>query len=162
MTTVAPNEAVENEPEGTENKGPRKRKDLSHVAPHADTYGHVPHPGLEVDENGDPTVKLTAVPGTEGGHEEVWHRSKHQTLKTDDFETEALYFRWKAFEHRVRADEFDQKAEESTKLGSSKDRKQAKQLLTAKNKLEALTAKLKAEGFDVDEILGAGAGDSEE
>jgi len=146
-TAQANAEAVAADPtKATKPRKPRKPaapREKTH--PHEDKYGLIPHPGLNVNEDGDPTTTLKEVPTD-------WHRNTHQMLRLKNFENEALYCEWRAHEYTVRATEMKQKAEDARKLGDTTDRAKAKKFLAMRKKLEELTAQLKADGMDIDNL----------
>ena len=81
----------------------------------------------------------------------------YKPLKKKNFTTEALYFEHRAAqaEHQVKV--FKDKAEESRTLGSTKERRQKKQVVKLANKMEELKATLTSQGVDVEAILKAAA-----
>ena len=152
MAVVAPKskpEGYEAMPE-EETKPKRARKSAEareQKHPHEDKYGLIPYPGLNFNEDGDPTTALSEVP-------EDWFRNTHQMLRQKNFANEALYLEWRALEYDRRAIEMRAKAEDSRKMGDSTDRAKAKKFLAMRKKLEELTAQLAADGVDITTLMG--------
>lgn len=134
-TTAASNKAE---------KAAAKKNEQSN--PLADKQGRIPYPGLQVDEDGTPTVKLTEIP-------EDFDVKQYQALKRAFFKEEWMFFEFKAQQFDAKAAEYRQEAEESKALGNSEDRAKRKKALAYAKKLEALKAELSADGVDVDALL---------
>jgi len=79
--------------------------------------------------------------------------AKNKPLKKTDFKNEDLFFEYKAAECDAKAIVFRAKAEESKKLGSTKDRAKAKRLLKMQEKMAELREQLEADGVNVEELL---------
>jgi len=105
------------------------------------------HPALNCDEDGKPTTPVDAVP-------EDFDSKVHMPLRRKDFSAEHLYFEMKAAECDRKAAEYRAAAEESKKMGSSKDRARIKRLKKMQAQMAALEAQLEAEGIDVSDIIG--------
>ncbi len=130
------------------------KKSAEPVNPHADKAGRIPYPGLQVDEDGAPTVKLKEIP-------EDWETKKHQALKRAYFQEEWMFFEFKAQQFDAKAIEYRKESEESKALGNSEDRAKRKKALAMAKRLETLKAELEADGVDVESLL-ASVADSED
>ena len=116
------------------------------VHPHADKYGKLPYHALKVDAAGNPTAKITEVP-------KDYDVSKNWTLKKDNFETEAVYYRWKQYDAQKRADDFGQKAEDAERVAASGNASKAKRLLEMQRRLDELKQQMADENDDPEQYL---------
>lgn len=91
--------------------------------------------------------KLTAWPGD-------FDPKTHKPPQRKDYADDAVFFTILADRAEASAKKFREKAEESKKLGNVKDRARAKKLLAARKRMQDLEAQLKAEGVNVEELLG--------
>jgi len=106
------------------------------------------YPALNpLDDDGNPTGKLTAVP-------EDFDRRKHIPLRKGDFKDSAMYLDWRAAQCEVDAVKFRQQATEERALGNASDRAKAKRLKSLHDRFAQLQAELAGAGVDVDAILG--------
>lgn len=81
----------------------------------------------------------------------------YKPLKKSNFTTEALYFEHRAAGSQHQVEVFKKKAEESRTLGSTKERRQKKQVVKLAEKMDALKKTLTLAGVDVEAILKAAA-----
>jgi len=84
---------------------------------------------------------------------EGYEFGKTQGLKKRDFAEEYIYLEHRALEAEAKAVALRAKAEESKKLGSSKQRGKAKRLLKLQEQFAALRESLEGQGIDVDALL---------
>lgn len=108
-----------------------------------------PHPAL-FNKAGE-RVKLAEVP-------ENFDAKIHSPLKARDFEHDYVYMRWQADQLEDKAKRLRSQAEQSEKLGDSKDRAKAKKLIAMTKRIEELKSQLADDGVDIDAILGALSG----
>lgn len=118
-------------------------------------------PGTKDDKGkkGEKPAKATKVTYDvpEGGLTEVpedYDPKQHKPLKKADFKEEWTYLEFQASIHEAKAAALHEKAAESKKLGSSKDRAKKKKLLTLQKRLNELAEELAGQGVDVDDLLG--------
>lgn len=106
----------------------------------------VPYRIIEEGKDAPPT--LDGVPAD-------FDRKKHLPLKKADFTNEWAFFEYRADLAERQAKRFRKEAEQSKKLGSTKDRVKAKRLMAMLNRIAALEAELAEDGIDVDALKAA-------
>ena len=77
----------------------------------------------------------------------------YKPLKKKNFTTEALYFEHRRAAALHQAEVFGKKAEESRTLGSTKERRQKKQVVKMQEKMSELRKQLEDQGIDVKKLL---------
>lgn len=77
----------------------------------------------------------------------------HKPLKKSDFENESVWLLHKADELEAKAKDLREEAKMADKLGSAKQRAQAKQLVKMQKRAAELMASLKSAGIDVDKLM---------
>ena len=112
----------------------------------------VPYDG-PVQRNAD--GKFDAVP-------EGYSSKKHKPLLKADFVDDALWYLMKAAEYDRKAQWFRDQADQSKKLGGSKDKAAAKKLLKMQERFAELRKNLESQGIDVAALLGATSEDDDE
>lgn len=96
-----------------------------------------PHPAIKDD------TKLKELPPD-------YDYFKHASIKRKNWESDHLFFGYKANEHEARAAKFRQVADECKKMGGVKERAKAKRLFKMQEKMQELEKQLREQGIDVD------------
>lgn len=84
---------------------------------------------------------------------EDFNPKKHAPLKRKKFVEDWDFFDYKTADLRRRADLYEEKAEESRRMGTGVSRKKAKRLTKMRDVMEALKKELSEQGVDVEAIL---------
>lgn len=122
----------------------------------------VDYPGL-FDDAGE-EQRLHYLPTEAGeqtytlGDEEItvevvaWDEKLHKPLLRKHFANEVLFFSWRAHTFRLKAAEFDKKAEDAKRVGSKADQAKLRRLQKMREQMAKLEAALTEAGIDIDEL----------